>query len=284
MGGKRKGPHPAAALLFLLCLHAPGEPALAARKPARLIAMTLASAETLVDLAPRRRIVGLHKLAGDPAYSNVTDKVRGVPLLGSAPESVIALRPDVVFVASYTSASFLNHLRAAKVPVFRFSAFGSVEDIFANVEKMGRVIGEEARARSLIARARERLRAIRSRVPRNAKPPRVLALLGGGWTPGGRTSQDAMIRLAGGENAAARGGVRGTRRVSAEQALAWNPDVLVVGADPKSGASLKTMLRESAIYAPLRNRRIIEIPYPRFSSVSHYIVRGIEDLAKALHP
>ena len=125
-----------------------------------------------------------------------------------------------------------------------------MEDIFANVEKMGRVIGEEAKARSLIARARERLRAIRSRVPRNAKPPRVLALLGGGWTPGGRTSQDAMIRLAGGENAAAKGGVRGTRRVSAEQALAWNPDVLVVGADPKSGASLKTMLRESANIRP----------------------------------
>lgn len=284
MGGKRKRLIPAAALAFALSLHAFGAPALSARKPARLIAMTLASAEMLVDLAPRRRIVGLHKLAGDPAYSNVADKARGVPLLGSEPESVIALRPDMVFAASYASASFLNHLRAAKVPVFQFSAFGSVEDIFANVEKMGQLIGEEAKARSLVRRARERIRAIRSRIPRDAKPPRVLALLRGGWTPGSRTSQDAMIRLAGGENAAAGRGVRGTRRVSAEQVIAWNPDVLVVGADPKSGASLKAMLRASAIYAPLRNRRIIEIPHPRFSSASHYVVRGIADLAKALHP
>lgn len=283
MAGKRDGSRlAAAALFFALCLHAPDAPA--ARKPARLVAMTLATAEMLVDLAPRRRIVGLHKLAGNAAYSNVVRKARGVPLIGGSPEQVIALRPDMVFAASYSSASFVSHLRAAKVPVVRFSAFGSVEDIFSNIRKMGRLIGEEAKARSLIRNARARIRAVRSRIPPGARPPRVLALLGGGWTPGSGVSQDDMIRLAGGENVAAARGVRGTRRTSAEQVIAWNPDVLLVGADPKTGGSLRQTLLASAIYAPLRGKRIVEILHPRFSSASHYIVRGIEDLARALRP
>ncbi len=273
-------------LLLALSPLASGESvqALSAQKPRRLIAMTLATAEMLVDIAPRSRIVGLHKLAADAAYSNVAEKVRGIPLIGGGPERIISLRPDMVFAASYSSAALLNHLRAAKVPVFQFISFESLEDVFTNIKKMGRLIGEEDRARSLIARARAQVRAIRARIPRDEKPPRVLALLQGGWTPGSHTSLDAMIRLAGGENVAAARGVRGTRRISAEQIIAWRPDVIVTGVDPKSGESIKSALRSREVYAPLRNKRIIEIPRPRFSAVSQYIVHGLGDLARALRP
>lgn len=284
MDRKRKHALWAAALCLALCAPAQGTSAHAAQKPGRLIAMTLASAEMLVDLVERRRIVGLHKLAADAAYSNIADRVRGIPLIASAPESVISLRPDVVFVASYSSAGFLKHLRAAGVPVFQFSAFSDVEDIFGNILRMGRAVGEEERARNLVRRGRERIRAIRARIPRRARPPRILPLTGGGWAPGRGTSLDAMIRLAGGENVAAARGVRGGRRISAEQAIAWNPDVILVGADPVSGRSLKAALRARAAYAPLREKRIIEMPSPRLSSVSHHIVDGLAVLVRALYP
>ena len=157
----------------------------AARKPARLIAMTLATAEMLLALAPRERIVGLHKLAGHPGYSNVADKVGGIPLIESTPERIIALRPDMVFVASYSSAEFLDHLRAAGVPVSKFSSFSGVEDVFTSIEKMGRLIGEEEKTRKDSSQdAREKIRAIRARIPKNQKPPRILTLVRGGWATG----------------------------------------------------------------------------------------------------
>ncbi|MCE2453803.1 MAG: ABC transporter substrate-binding protein, partial [Nitrospinae bacterium] len=183
----------AAALLWAAVSSFPEgpSPARAARKPERLIAMLLA-------LAPRERIVGLHKLAGDPGYSNVAGKVGEIPLIGSAPERIISFRPDMVFVASYSSAAFLNHLRAAGAPVSKFSAFSGMEDVFASIEKMGRLIGEEDKAQKLIQDAKERIHAIRSRIPKNARPPRILTLVRGGWVTGGGTSHDALIRLAGG--------------------------------------------------------------------------------------
>ena len=255
----------------------------AAKRPKRLIAMTLATAEMLLALAPRGRIIGLHKLAGYPGYSNVADEVGDIPLIDSAPERIVSLRSDMVFVASYSNAAFLNHLRAAGVRVAKFSSFRGVEDVFSSIEKMGRLIGEEAKAQKLIRRARERIRAIRSRIPNNRKPPRILALLRGNWVAGAGTSHGALIRLAGGENVAAAHGIRGSRRVSAEQIIAWNPDVIMVGVNPESGASIKDVIHANRVYAPLRDKKIVEISYPRFSSVSQYIVHGLDDLVRGLY-
>ena len=144
----------------------------AARKPARLIAMTLATAEMLLALAPRGKIVGLHKLAGNAGYSNVADAIGDIPLIGSVPERIISLRPDMVFVASYSSAEFLNHLRAAGVPVARFSSFTGVEDVFTNIEKMGRLNRRTREsAKRLITGAREKIRAIRAPHPQKPETP-----------------------------------------------------------------------------------------------------------------
>ena len=100
---------------------------------------------------------------------------------------------------------------------------------------------------------------------------------------GGGTSHDALIRLAGGENVAAERGIRGAQRISAERVIAWNPEVIMVGANPESGASMKDVIRTNGVYAPLRDKKIVEIPYPRFSSVSHYIVEGLDDLVRGLY-
>ncbi len=254
-----------------------------AGKPARLIAMTLATAEMLLALAPRERIVGLHKLAGHPGYSNVADEARGIPLITSVPERIIALRPDMVFAASYSSATFLDHLRKTGVPVSIFSSFSDVDDVFAAIERMGRLIGEEAKAQKLVADARGRIRAIRARIPTDAKPPRILSLVQGGWVTGAETSHDALIRLADGVNVATERGIRGARRVSAERIIAWNPDVIMVGVNPGSGTSMRDAIRANAVYAPLRTKKIVEIPYPRFSSVSQYIIDGLDDLVRGLY-
>lgn len=285
MLGKLKIYFLAAALLWAAVSSMPEgpAPARAARKPERLIAMTLATAEMLLALAPRERIVGLHKLAGHPGYSNVADQVGSIPLIDSTPERIISLRPDMVFVASYSSAAFLNHLRAAKVPVSRFSAFSGVEDVFASIEKMGRLIGAEDKAQKLIKDARKKIHAIRARIPKTAKPPRILTLVRGGWVTGDGTSHDALIRLAGGVNVATEHGIRGARRVSAERIIAWNPDVIMVGAHPESGASMKDFIRANGVYAPLRVKKIVEIPYPRFSSVSQYIAGALDDLVRGLY-
>ena len=115
------------------------------------------------------------------------------------------------------------------------------------------------------------------------KPPRILTLVRGGWVTGSHTSHDALIRLAGGENVAAERGIRGARRISAERAIAWNPDVIMVGVNPESGESMKAAIHANGVYAPLRSKKIVEIPYPHFSSVSQYIVDGLGDLVRGLY-
>lgn len=70
-------------------------------KPERIVPLTLSASEMLVDLVPRERIAALHEIAGSRAYSNIRDRIEGIRLIAPDVEEVIALRPDLVIVASY---------------------------------------------------------------------------------------------------------------------------------------------------------------------------------------
>ena len=69
------------------------------------------------------------------------------------------------------------------------------------------------------------------RAPRRPAALRVLSF-SGGFTAGRGTTFDDIVRRAGAINEAAARGIDKFPRLSEEQVLAWNPDVLVAGALP----------------------------------------------------
>lgn len=274
-----------AALAALLTFYRPGpRPRGVPDKPRRIASMTLATSEILLELVPRERIAAMHEIAGNPLYSMIADRIEGIPLLPSDAERLIAVNPDLVLVASYSRKGFVEQLEYAGLPVRRFTRFHDVEDVIADVRRLGRLVGEPERAEALVRRMRSELRKIRSRIPRDAVPPRVLSLDSGGWTAGSETTFDALLRLAKARNVAAEHGVVGFARLSAEQVVAWNPGILVTPVDPSAAGSIRERIRSDPAYAPLRDCRIIEMPCALFTTVSHYIVEALRFLVEALYP
>jgi iron complex transport system substrate-binding protein len=253
-------------------------------KPVRIVSQTLASDEILFAVVPPSRLVGLSTLARDPKYSNVVGEAvaHAAPSIESA-EDVLRLRPDLVIVATYSHAEVVQTLEATGAPVYRLAHFDDLEGIMATIGQLGEAVGERAAADRVVARMRQRLAAVEAR--RAGKPrPRVLSY-SGGFTAGRGTSFDDIVRRAGGINEAAARGIDKFPKLSAEQVLAWNPEVLVAGALPGEEAAVRRRLATgpgTAETIAARQGRIVILETRTLLAVSQYVVDAVEALADRL--
>jgi iron complex transport system substrate-binding protein len=255
-----------------------------AAKPRRIVSQTLGADEILFAVVPPDRLVGLSALARDAKYSNVVAEAARHPAPSvDGPEDILRLKPDVIFVATYSRAETVELLAATGAPVYRLASFDTVEGVMGSIRAIGDVVGEPEAAARLVASMRARLAAVVARRAGHPKP-RVLSY-SGGFTAGRDTSFDDMVRYAGGVNEAAARGLTKFPKLSAEQVLAWNPDVLVSGVLPGERDALRARLMHApglAQTTAARKGQIVLIDEPRYLAVSQYMVDAVEQLADSL--
>lgn len=247
-------------------------------KPQRIVPLSFAACEMLLELVPRERIAAMPADVATSPYSAIRDRVAGIRMLGPDSESLVALAPDLVLTAPYVDRQKVRPLELSRIAYHQFTDFTDLESIFGAVLTLGDLVGEPDRARELVARCRADVAALRRRIPKGAPAPRAVTLSSDGTTSGSRTTIHSILLLAGARNLAAEAGIEGFGVVSAEQVIAWRPDVLVVG------VGLGQQIQSEAAWAPLRTCRIIEIPLPYFTSVSHHAVEALRQLVAELYP
>lgn len=242
-------------------------------RPQRVAALTLNASEILLDLLPTGRLVALHESAASDPSSNIRERAQGLPRVGTDAEALLLLKPDLVITASYSKPEFIVQLDKAKLPVARLTRFSGLSSIYENIERLGNLVGEPARATAMITTMRRRIEGLRASRPMADKPFRVLSLDVSGTVAGRGTLFGELIELAGAVNVAAEHNIEGFGTVSAEQVQVWNPDVIVVGGD----------VQEEPLFKTLMNRRILRLDPSRFTCASQYIVMALHDLMQALY-
>jgi iron complex transport system substrate-binding protein len=255
--------------------------------PRRIVSQTLATDEVLFSIVDPARIVGVSTLARDPAYSNVVKQATalGAPAITSA-EQVLTLRPDLVFVATFSRSEIVAVLAQSGAPVYRFGAFDRLDDVKANIRRLGEAVGADAEAARLTATMDQRLAAVAARRARASGPaPRILSWGPSGFTAGAGTTFDDIVRAAGAVNIVAAEGIKGFPRISAEQVLAWQPDFIVVGINRGEREAVERALKENPAIAAtraMRAGRLIFLENHSLLAISHYVVDAVEALAAAL--
>lgn len=263
-----------------------GEKFVIPAKPKRVVSQTLGTDEILLNICSPEQIIALSSLAEDENSSNVADRARAIPgrvTIGA--EQILQLQPDLIFVASYSRAETVQQLKASKAPVFRFANFSSLEDIKGNIRTVGYAAGCDAAAENLVRRMSDELAQIRARVPRDRKPIRAMSF-GGGFTAGRNTIFDDMLRAAGAVNVSAENNIDGFAKISPEKIAEWEPDFIVAGASYDVMESKKKELLADPIIAATdagKNGRVIILDNRHYLTVSHYVVRGVEELAAGLY-
>jgi iron complex transport system substrate-binding protein len=194
----------------------------------RLVSVGGALTEAVVALGAEGLLVGVDTSSVHPASVKKLSQIGYQRALSA--EGVIALRPTLVVASPDAGpASSLAQIRDAGVRLEIIAAENSGEGAKDKLRTLARLLGRDAAAGPLLEAIDRDLRVAAEVVAASPRRLKVLPLLvrggQGAFVAGRNTAADAMLRLAGAENAAAN--VEGNKPLTAESVVAAAPEVLL---------------------------------------------------------
>ncbi|MFZ2996099.1 ABC transporter substrate-binding protein [Sphingobium sp.] len=195
----------------------------AAPAPRRIVSLNVCADQYLLALADPRQIAALSRFARDPELSAAAAKARGIPILRSGTEEVLAIQPDLILGFP------IGPGMVAGAPPGRWATLGlasaeSYPMILGQIRAVARAIGHPDRGEALIARMNRDLAALP-----HAKGKGVAAYYQRrGYMTGTGTLVDDLMRRVGLTNLAAKLGKAALAQVPLEQMVAARPDWLIV--------------------------------------------------------
>lgn len=254
-------------------------------KPTRIASVVLGMDENLLDLVEPSRLVALTELSKDPFVSNIAGRVP--PRVGFVRDKwqvASDAKPDLVLAATYTP-TLADPLIAAKLPVYQFSEFSSIDALLKNFEKLGELVGEPDKARTVL----QRDRAILADAAKRPWPKRLRAVYyseGLIFTKG--TVPSELVTAAGLIDAASlSGNGKGIVKATPDLLAKLNPDVIVFGEDSQKAEAETLALFKTAAYQAIpaaKGGKVYAIPGKHITTTSHNIVKAVEDIQRLVKP
>jgi iron complex transport system substrate-binding protein len=195
----------------------------------RIVSIGGAVTETIYALGLEGRIVGVDTTSLYPP-----ETLKRAPNVGYmralSAEGILSLKPTwVIAIDGSGPPAALKLVSDAGVPLTMVHDDPSPDGVAAKIETIGKLLGAEEKAVALARETRASFALVAHMRPQTPKPPRVLFLLSlqnGRPMVGGRgTAADAIIRLAGGANAA--DAIDGYKPMTDEGVIAAAPDVIL---------------------------------------------------------
>ncbi|WP_263787719.1 heme/hemin ABC transporter substrate-binding protein [Salinibacter grassmerensis] len=195
----------------------------------RIVTLGGSVTEIVYALGAGDRVVGVD---ASSVYPDAATEKPSVGYFRQVPaEGVLSLDPSLILALDGTGPpAVLDQFRSAGVHTVLVSDTSSVAGTKQKIRRIAGLIGREARADSLIRDMEADLKRARALRRRAESTPEVLFIYARGSgsmsVAGEGSSAEAMIKLAGGENAVT--GFEGFKPMSAEAVVGAEPDVILM--------------------------------------------------------
>jgi iron complex transport system substrate-binding protein len=204
----------------------PGE-AVPVAPPQRIVSLNLCADQLLVPLADRAQIAALNMNARDPWMSAVAAQAKGYRLIRGSAEEVLALDPGLILGAPAFRTDFLRSLSGRNYRAIELPPANSYAEIKAQVASVAAATGHTPRGERLVRRMDLAL----ARIPRNGGRRVAAYYQRRGYLTGAGTLVDELMTRAGLVNLATKLRKPPLSRLSLEEMVAAQPDVLIVETD-----------------------------------------------------
>lgn len=254
-----------------------------AKTPVRIVSLAPSITEILFAIGAGGQVAGVTQFCDFPPEVSTKPKVGYAnPNL----ESLAALQPDLVLAPKeFLKPDLVASLDHLHIPLFVFSG-QTVDDIFSQIETIGRMTDHQAEAAALTVEVRRHIASVKQLV-QGQPPVRVLYVLNSQplITVGPGSYIDQLIGLAGGLNVAAKS-TTPYPRLSMETVLAEDPEVLVfpVGEAEGISESEQQTWRQWSGLSAVKQARLRQIPADLLNRPGPRIGQALERLVTILHP
>ncbi|MEA4909529.1 MAG: cobalamin-binding protein [Chloroflexi bacterium] len=254
----------------------------------KIVSIAPSNTEILFAIGAGEQVIGRDDLSDYPAEAT------GLPSIGGSLgdinlEEITHLQPDLVLAAEINTPEQVKALEDLGLVVYSLSNPTTLEELYANLEKVGQLTGREKEAADLSAALQARVAAVDQALEGVEDRPLVFYELDSTdpakpWTAGAGTFIDQLIQRAGGENVTG-GQTDPWFQLSQEQLILDNPEVILLG-DAAYGVTYEQVAARpgwDAIQA-VQTGQVFPFDDDLTSRPGPRLVDGLVQLAKLFHP
>jgi len=255
----------------------------------RIVSLGPSDTEIVLALGLLKDLVGADKDSFLYLPSPYDHELRGVADVGSSVtsvniEKIEALKPGLV-LAVY-NAPYVSKLRSLGFHVAVLDP-ATIAQIETDVQTVGEAAGDARGARRLVVSMKAKIQAIAKAAAATKSRPKVFVELDPTlYTAGPGSFIDALVTLAHGQNVADGMAKTAYPQVSSEQVIAADPDVIILQDQAFGGSPENVRARPgwASIQAVKRGRIVVSVNPDLLSNPGPAVVRGLWELAEAIHP
>lgn len=128
--------------------------------PRRVVSINLCTDQFAMHLAAPGQLISVSSIASDPLVSPMAEEAANYAANYGSAEEVFLLNPDLVVAGIWSDPAVISLLRRLGVRVELFELEDELSDIAPQLARMGALLGQEGRARNLIAQFEADLAAL----------------------------------------------------------------------------------------------------------------------------
>lgn len=268
------------------------------KKPQRIVCDNVFACEILMDMVAHERIAGMTKWVHDPDLSSASEDADGVgKIVENNLESVIALHPDIYITGHGSKPEFVKSIEDVGINVYVLEDAVRLKDISTSIVSLGKLTGEDEKAKKLVSEMNNKLKKIAERVATVAESerPSALLFLRFGAIGGEGCIYNDVLTAAGIKDCyyqAREKEESGSGRIlSKEEVVKANPDCFLIstwsqGGAYKSGEEQLEEIYSDPAYAnvnAVKKRRAIIIRQNMVNCLSNRVADGIEKLHRIVY-
>ncbi|GGE55333.1 ABC transporter substrate-binding protein [Priestia taiwanensis] len=254
------------------------------KQPEKIIPLVPSNTEILYALGAGEKVTAVTDNDTYPEDVKKKEKVGGMEV---NIEKIISLQPDLVLAHNMNMFSLkdgIQQLKDAKIPVFVVEDAKSFDQVYTTIETIGKLTGTEAKAADVVKDMKSRLAAVQEKAKAVTTQANVFVEISSQpdiYSAGKGTFMDEMLKVVNAKNVA--GNLEGWPKLTEEDAVKLNPDVIITTAGPDTAAGVLARPAWKDVPA-VKNKRVYEVNADLTNRPGPRVVEGVEEFAKAIYP
>ncbi|MEH7010491.1 ABC transporter substrate-binding protein [Neobacillus niacini] len=256
-------------------------------KPEKIVSLIPSNTEIAFALGLEEEVVGVSN------YDNYPEEVASKEKIGDMElniEKILSLQPNLVLAHESTAdngTEALQQLRDAGITVLVINEAQNFDQVFDTIAMIGKATGETKKAEELNKGMQGKLAEIKAKAGEIKDKKKVFVEVSPApevFTTGKNTFMNEMISMINAENIA--NDQEGWIQMDQEAIIDRNPDVIITtyGFYTENATELVLSRQGWENVNAIKNKQVIDVDSDRVTRPGPRIVKGVEDLAKAVYP